>query len=137
MPRQSQLHNALTCARVGPSRISGILSSFILVHFTRIGRRYVLLDDLFDATLGREPGHSTQEDINRRRLGDTGQRVRELEQRFERLKVDLADGTLDGKMDRKGSAMDCPGCNRRILRSASVCPWCGHRAESGNAFEGM
>jgi hypothetical protein len=120
--------------------------------------------DLFDTTLGRDRGHSGQEDVNRRRLGDTGQRMRELEQRFERLKlvtaalwqllkanngltdedlkryierVDLADGKLDGRMDRKGSAMDCPGCNRRVLRSASVCPWCGQRAESGSAFEGM
>lgn len=52
-------------------------------------------------------------------------------------KVDLADGKLDGKIDRKGSAMDCARCNRRILKSASVCPWCGHRAESGNAFEAI
>lgn len=120
--------------------------------------------DLFDTTVGREPGQTAQEDINRRRLGDTGQRVRELEQRYERLKlvtaalwqlvkanngltdedlkryiekVDLADGKLDGKMDRQGSAMDCPRCKRRILRSASVCPWCGQRPESGNAFEGL
>ena len=41
-----------------------------------------LLDDLFDTTLGRESGQTAQEDVNRRRLGDTGQRVRELEQRF-------------------------------------------------------
>jgi hypothetical protein len=142
----------------------------VVVHrravYKDLGGRNVLdlLDDFFDTTLGRHPGHSGQEDANRRRLGDTGQRARELEQRFERLKlvtaalwqllkanngltdedlkryiekVDLADGKLDGKMDRKGSAMDCPGCNRRILRSAIVCPWCGQRAESGNAFEGM
>jgi len=123
-----------------------------------------LLDDLFDTSVGRGPGQTAQEDINRRRLGDSAQRARELEQRFERLKlvtaalwqllkahngltdgdlkryiekVDLADGKLDGKMDRKGSAMDCPGCNRRILRSAIVCPWCGQPAASGNAFEGM
>jgi len=123
-----------------------------------------LLDDLFDTTLGRNPGHTGQEDINRRRLGDTGQRLRELELRYERLKLvtaamwqllktkndltdadlkrcieklDLEDGKLDGKLDRKGSAMECSQCNRRILKSASVCPWCGQRAESGNAFEGM
>lgn len=122
-----------------------------------------LLDDLFDTGAG-EPGQTAQEDINRRRLGDTAQRLREMEQRHERMKlvtaalwqllkvsngltdedlkryvekVDLADGKLDGKMDRKGSAMDCPKCKRRILKSAIVCPWCGTRAESGNPFEAM
>jgi hypothetical protein len=136
------------------------------VYFGRRLNVLDLLDDLFDVYGDRPPqlGQLHQEDVNRRRLGDTSQRLRELEQRYERMKlvtaalwqllkvhngltdedlkryvekVDLADGKLDGKIDRKGSAMDCPRCNRRILKSASVCPWCGHRAESGNAFEAI
>jgi hypothetical protein len=122
--------------------------------------------DLFGVETPRaeEPDQLHQEDVNRRRLGDTSQRVRELELRYERMKlvtaalwqllkarngltdedlkryieqVDLADGKLDGRMGRKGSAMDCSRCNRRILKSASVCPWCGHRSVSGNAFEAI
>ena len=127
-----------------------------------------LLEDLFDIYEKEAdhtgPGLAHGEDVNRRRLGDTAQRLRELEQRYERLKlvtaalwqvlkahngladedlkryiakVDLADGKLDGRMDRKGSAMDCSHCGRRILKSTLICPWCGQRAERGNAFEGM
>ena len=49
-------------------------------------------------------------------------------------KVDRADGKLDGKLDRKSGAIDCPTCKRRILRSAVVCAWCGKRLSSGDAF---
>jgi len=126
-----------------------------------------LWDEFFDLSPGggsQGPGQAHQEDVNRRRLGDAAQRLRELEQRYERMKlvtaalwqllkvqtgltdedlkryiekVDLADGKLDGKMDRKGSAIDCPHCNRRILKTAILCPWCGRRSESGNAFEAI
>lgn len=97
-----------------------------------------------------------------RRLTSTADRLRELENRYERMrlvnaalwqllkahtgltdadlkqyieKVDLADGKLDGKIDRKGGAMDCPSCKRRILKSAVVCPWCSTRLKAGDAFE--
>jgi hypothetical protein len=97
-----------------------------------------------------------------RRLTQTGDRLRDLERRYERMrlittalwqllkahtgltdadlkqfieKVDLADGRLDGKIDRRGMAMDCPHCARRILKSAVVCPWCTERLRSGDAFE--
>jgi DNA-directed RNA polymerase subunit RPC12/RpoP len=97
-----------------------------------------------------------------RRLTNTGERLKELEMRYERMrlvtaalwqllkahtglsdadlkeyieKVDLSDGKLDGKIARKGSAMDCPSCSRRILKSAVVCPWCSKRLRSGDAFE--
>ena len=102
-----------------------------------------------------------QADSNRR-LTQAGDRLRDLERRYERMrlittalwqllkahtgltdadlkryieKVDLADGKLDGKIDRKGIAMDCPHCSRRILKSAVVCPWCTRRMKSGDAFE--
>src|SRR5688500_17891633 len=97
-----------------------------------------------------------------RRLTGTQDRVRELEQRYERMrlvtaalwqllkshtgltdadlkqyieKVDLADGKLDGKIARKGAGMDCLHCKRRILKTAVVCPWCSGRLRSGDAFE--
>jgi formate-dependent nitrite reductase cytochrome c552 subunit len=97
-----------------------------------------------------------------RRLTHTQDRVRDLEQRYERMrlvtaalwqllkahtgltdadlkqyieKVDLADGKLDGKIARKGGAMDCPHCTRRILKTAVVCPWCSKRLATGDAFE--
>ena len=102
-----------------------------------------------------------QADSNRR-LTDAGDRLRDLEKRYERMrlvtaalwqllkahtgltdadlkkyveKVDLADGKLDGKIGRKASAIDCPNCSRRILKSAVICPWCSKRLQSGDAFE--
>ena len=86
---------------------------------------------------------------------------RELEQRYERMslvtnalwqllkahtgltdadlkkyieKVDLADGVRDGKMARNKGAMDCPKCSRRVLKSATVCAWCGEKLTSGDPF---
>jgi hypothetical protein len=97
-----------------------------------------------------------------RRLTGTQDRLQELEHRYERMKlvtaalwqllkahtgltdadlkqyiekVDLADGKLDGKIARKGGAMDCPHCSRRILKTAVVCPWCSKRLKTGDAFE--
>lgn len=97
-----------------------------------------------------------------RRLTDTSSRLRDLEKRYERMrlvttalwqllkahtgltdadlkqyieKVDLADGKLDGKIDRRAGAIDCPHCSRRILKSAVVCPWCSQRLRAGDAFE--
>jgi hypothetical protein len=97
-----------------------------------------------------------------RRLTGTQDRLQLLEQRYERMKlvnvalwqllkahtgltdadlkqyiekVDRADGKLDGKIARKGGAMDCPHCNRRILKTHVVCPWCSERLQTGDAFE--
>lgn len=97
----------------------------------------------------------------RMRITKAGEDVRLLEQRYERLrlltlamwqllkehtgltdadlkqfveKVDLLDGKADGKLSRTTGAMDCPKCSRRILKSATRCPWCGARNESGDAF---
>ena len=119
--------------------------------------------DLFDIYQQGKIGElgSLQADSNRR-LTDTGERLKELEMRYERMrlitmalwqllkshtglrdadlkeyieKVDLADGKLDGKLARKNGAMDCPKCARRILKSALVCPWCSTKLQTGNAFE--
>lgn len=125
------------------------------------------LFDLFDvyqeATRASIYGAQALQSDSTRRITDTGERLKELEQRYERMKlvtsalwqllkshtgltdadlkayiekVDLADGKLDGKIDRKGGAMDCPECRRRILKTAVVCPWCSKRLKSGSAFEG-
>jgi hypothetical protein len=96
-----------------------------------------------------------------RRITDTNERLKDLEKRHERMhlvtaalwqllkahtgltdealkqyieKVDLADGKLDGKITKKGAAIDCPNCSRRILKSAVVCPWCTKRLKSGDPF---
>jgi hypothetical protein len=119
--------------------------------------------DLFDVhQQGRinELG-ALQADSNSR-LTQTGEHLRDLEHRYERMRlivaalwqllkshtgltdadlkkyieqVDLADGKLDGKMSRTSGAMDCPKCSRRILKSATVCPWCGARQTTGDAFQ--
>jgi len=97
-----------------------------------------------------------------RRLVDTGDRLRDLEQRYERMrlvtaalwqllkdhtgltdadlkkyieKVDLSDGKLDGKISRRAGAIDCPHCGRRTLKTAVVCPWCSKRLSVGDPFE--
>jgi len=93
-----------------------------------------------------------------RRLTGTQDRLQELEHRYERMKLvtaalwqllkahtGLTDAALkqyiekvdlaDGKIERKGGAMDCPHCSRRILKTAVVCPWCSKRLRVGDAFE--
>jgi hypothetical protein len=102
-----------------------------------------------------------QADTDRRLLG-TADKLRALELRYERMRlvsnalwqllkehtgltdadlkrfveqVDLSDGKLDGKLSRNLGAMDCPKCSRRVLKSAVVCAWCGHRQETGDAFQ--
>ena len=49
-------------------------------------------------------------------------------------KVDFADGVRDGKATRSKGAMDCPQCSRRVLKSATVCAWCGTTLNSGDPF---
>jgi hypothetical protein len=121
------------------------------------------LFDLFDIYQNsRIDAIAAREAATHGRVMSTAQRLREMEQRHERMKlvtvalwqmlkahtgltdadlkqyiekVDLADGSLDGRIDRKGAAMDCPHCNRRILKSAVVCPWCSKRTRTGDAFE--
>lgn len=96
-----------------------------------------------------------------RRLTNTGDKLRDLEQRYERMalvtnalwqllkahtaltdadlrkyieKVDLADGVRDGKVTSGKGAIDCPHCSRRVLKSASVCAWCGGKIASDDPF---
>jgi hypothetical protein len=103
---------------------------------------------------------SLQAETNRR-VTNAGDKLRELEQRYERMnlvtnalwqllkahtgltdadlkkyveKVDLSDGVRDGKVSRSKGAMDCPHCSRRVLTSATVCAWCGGELTSGDAF---
>ena len=121
------------------------------------------LIDLFDIYQNAKIGQigALQADTDRR-VTDTGERLKLLEQWYERMrlvnaalwqllkahtgltdadlkqyieKVDLADGKLDGKIGRKQAAMDCPHCSRRILKTAVFCPWCTKRLQSGDAFE--
>ena len=88
----------------------------------------------------------------RRSLDHNKEAQRELEVRFERLKLvtlamwdlikstegvtdadlyrairnlDLADGRADRKLDDKSMLVDCSICSRVLLSSAVVCPYCG------------
>lgn len=96
-----------------------------------------------------------------RRITDANERLKELETRHERMRlvmaalwqllkshtgmtdadlkkyieqVDASDGVKDGKLSRAKGAMDCPECKRRILKSATVCAWCGTKLPIGDAF---
>jgi len=118
--------------------------------------------DIFDVYLQGKIGElgSLQADSDRR-ITNTGDRVRDLEQRYERMRlvttalwqllkahtgltdadlkkyieqVDLADGIKDGKLSRNNGAQDCPQCARRILKSATVCAWCGTKLNVGDPF---
>jgi hypothetical protein len=113
--------------------------------------------DIFDVyQQGKIAGlGSLQADTDRRVTG-TGDKLRDLEQRYERNalwqllkahtgltdadlkkyieKVDLSDGVRDGKVTRTKGAMDCPHCSRRVLKSATVCAWCGGKLTSGDPF---
>ena len=120
------------------------------------------LIDIFDVYQeGKSAGIETLQADTDRRLTSTGDKVRELEQRYERMalvtnalwqllkahtgltdadlkkyveKVDLADGVRDGKVTRSKGAMDCPHCSRRVLKSATVCAWCEGKISSGDPF---
>lgn len=97
-----------------------------------------------------------------RRVTNATDKLRDMEQRYERMslvtnalwqllkshtgltdadlkkyieKIDLADGVRDGKITRNKGAMDCPHCSRRILKSATVCAWCGNKLGSGDPFQ--
>jgi hypothetical protein len=118
--------------------------------------------DIFDVyQQGKMTGLGSLQADTDRRLTNTGDKLRELEQRYERMSlvtnalwqllkahtgltdadlkkyietVDLSDGIRDGKMARNKGAMDCPKCSRRVLKSATVCAWCGETLTSGDPF---
>ncbi len=118
--------------------------------------------DIFDVyQQGRIGGLGSLQADTDRRVTNTGDKLRELEQRYERMnlvtnalwqllkahtgltdadlkkyieKVDLADGVRDGKIARSKGAIDCPHCSRRVLKSATVCAWCGGKLASGDPF---
>lgn len=99
----------------------------------------------------------------RGRVTDIDDDQRDLERRYERLRlvtvamwallkehsgltesdlrryvsqIDLIDGKLDGKLSRNKGVIECQECERRILRSALVCVYCGAQNPSGDAFHG-
>jgi hypothetical protein len=118
--------------------------------------------DIFDVyQQGKIAGLGSLQADTGRRVTNTGDKLRELEQRYERMslvtnalwqllkahtgltdadlkkyveKVDLADGVRDGKVTRNKGAMDCPKCSRRVLKSATVCAWCSENLISGDPF---
>jgi hypothetical protein len=120
------------------------------------------LFDMFDiyqqAKIGEQAGLQANSD---QRITQAREKTRDLEQRYERLRlvtiamwqllkehtgltdtdlrkfveqVDLLDGKLDGKVSRVSGATNCTECGRRMLKSAVRCPWCGVKNLAGNAF---
>ncbi len=94
------------------------------------------------------------------KISGTDNRLRQLEQRHEQLKlvtlamwtllkehsgliegdlkkyihqVDLMDGKLDGKVNTK-EKVDCGGCGRTILTTSLTCPYCGTELIRSNPF---
>ena len=118
--------------------------------------------DIFDVYQhGKITGLGSLQADTDRRVTNTGDKLRELEQRYERMslvtnalwqllkahtgltdadlkryveKVDLADGVRDGKVAHSKGAVDCPHYSRRVLKSATVCAWCGGKLTSGDPF---
>jgi hypothetical protein len=118
--------------------------------------------DIFDVyQQGKITGLGSLQADTDRRVTNTGDKLRELEQRYERMnlvtnalwqllkahteltdadlkkyveKIDLSDGVKDGKVARNKGAMDCPKCSRRVLKSATVCAWRGEKLTSGDPF---
>src|SRR5688500_9336994 len=99
----------------------------------------------------------------RGRVTDLDDERRDLERRYERLRlvtvamwallkehsglteadlrkfvnqIDLIDGKLDGKLSRNKGVIDCQKCERRIVKSALVCVYCGTANSTGEPFHG-
>jgi hypothetical protein len=49
--------------------------------------------------------------------------------------TDLLDGAADGKVDLTRELVKCSRCNRSLLNTAIVCPYCGTRQKPGDAFD--
>jgi hypothetical protein len=52
----------------------------------------------------------------------SGLTVKDLHDKL--YEIDLRDGSLDGKNQRK--AIDCPNCARKVGPRHSICFYCGH-----------
>ncbi len=101
-------------------------------------------------------------DMAKNKAYDTSADMRELEVRYERLRVltlsmwqllknhtglmdsdlkkvifelDAADGHIDGKVKLKSKSLTCPGCNRSIKDHCMVCPFCGLRNSKYKPFK--
>jgi hypothetical protein len=49
--------------------------------------------------------------------------------------TDLLDGSADGKADLTRELAKCSRCNRSVLNTAVVCPFCGTRQKSADVFD--
>lgn len=48
--------------------------------------------------------------------------------------IDLLDGKKDGKINDKKERLNCTGCDRVILSTATACPYCGEHIVQKNVF---
>jgi hypothetical protein len=49
--------------------------------------------------------------------------------------TDLLDGSADGTADLTRELVKCSRCNRSVLNTAVVCPFCGTRQKSADVFD--
>ena len=63
------------------------------------------------------------------RTGSTDADLRECVEQ-----IDLLDGKKDGQVTRHRGVMDCEACKRRILKTATVCVYCGASNNQGDSF---
>lgn len=119
-------------------------------------------DEDIDRLRAERRRQEAQSDELQKQTGSTQARHAELEMRHEQLKLvtlalwrllkdrvglteaelkrylessDLLDGIVDGKADLTRELVECARCSRSVLNTAIVCPYCGTRQESGDAFD--
>jgi len=96
-----------------------------------------------------------------KRITDTSERLRVLEQRYDRMRmvnialwgllkkrlnltdddlksaleiVDTHLGSSDGRLTPKATLVNCPHCSHPIKDGSLVCIWCGYKLRGGDAF---
>jgi uncharacterized protein YigA (DUF484 family) len=117
------------------------------------------INNLTDGRLSQLEKEKSQD----RKADATDERVRELEQRHEQLKlvtlalwsllrdrlglseaelrryveqIDLLDGKRDGKASMSREKTTCAGCNRSVIGTSAVCVYCGTSLKRGTSFVG-
>ena len=119
-------------------------------------------DDDIDRLRAERRRQEARSDELQKQAASTQTRNAELEMRHEQLKLvtlalwrllkdrvglteaelkryvestDLLDGAADGKADLTRELVKCARCSRSVLNTAIVCPFCGTRQKSENAFD--
>jgi rubrerythrin len=107
-------------------------------------------DEDIDRLRAERRRQDAQSDELQKQAGSTHSSHVELEMRHEQLKLvtlteaelkryvestDLLDGSADRKADLTRELVKCSRCNRSVLNTAVVCPFCGTRQKSADVFD--